>query len=545
MSRTEPKKLFEDELRCPLCLDFFSEPQLLPCGHNLCDSCVQKLIQQDSGVPRHRCPECRREFDGRSALKLNFKLCNLIESFKSSYSEPQVLCDTCLGNADPAVRTCLKCEISMCALHLKPHLERSAFKSHVLVEPTADLSARKCPLHEETLKYYCFEDKTCMCVSCTVEGEHRNHNVKSLKKTRDELKVDLKIKINDITETLKLAEELFEKGKAYATSVKGSNAHMKLSATDVFDHIIELANTYKERIVEIIEKEHHVLEMSAQEHVVALSEKREELQKIKRQAESVLAEKDEFLFIQQHLDTQNRVTQALEESLRGLEEKPLNRKLILEVLGAMFSQFQAEVGKGHQALRNEVHPAQLSLDPDTAHPHLILSEDLKTVRYTKEKQPYPGLPERFDRWHQVLSHQGFSSGEHYWEVDVGNGAWSLGISYQNIGRKGDGKDICLGVNAVSWALRWWNSKLSVWHNKISTFLPSTSQPAKIGVHVDISAGTLSFHSVADQLVHIYTFKTKFTQPVYPAFWVLSDEPLFWLTVRSVSSCNLPKVEAVQ
>ena len=84
---------------------------------------------------------------------------------------------------------CLKCEVSMCKEHLKPHMELPAFRGHPLVEPHADLRVRRCPQHEEAFRYYCVEEQVCLCSSCIIVGEHSGHTIKTLKDTMKDMKV--------------------------------------------------------------------------------------------------------------------------------------------------------------------------------------------------------------------------------------------------------------------------------------------------------------------------------------------------------------------
>ncbi|XP_041083498.1 E3 ubiquitin/ISG15 ligase TRIM25-like [Polyodon spathula] len=540
MAQSKPQSLFQEDLSCPICLQLFSEPAMLPCGHNFCASCIEGVIEGEAERGQHTCPECRSDYKGQTALQRNFKLCSIVEGFKASEgASSPVLCDVCLETPDPAVRTCLKCEISMCALHLKPHLEKKSFKSHALVEPTSDLSARKCSKHDEALKYYCFEDKSCICVSCTIEGEHKNHNVKSFKTTHSELRIGLESKVKQITEKLKLAGGFLEKARQNETSVKAANAELKQNALELFDNIIQLVNNYKEQVMEKIEAEQCLLVDSLQHSTGKLTEQHHLFKQIQQQAESVLIETDEFLFIQKHQETQTKLTEALEKPFTEPDEKDLNKRKLFEDLEKKFVEFQAEMGKAHQQLKNVFLSSELTLDPNTAHPKLMLSDDLKTVKYTATKQPYIYHPERFDHWRQVLCFQGLSSGEHYWELDTGEGYWHVGICYKSMGRKGSGTDAELGCNAASWTLKF-HDELSVCHNNVGTPLQVSTQPTRLGVHLNYDAGTLTFLNLTDKQTRLHTFRTSFTEPVYPAFWIQSVSSTSWVTVRSRFKDNVPK-----
>ncbi|CAB1345502.1 unnamed protein product, partial [Coregonus sp. 'balchen'] len=210
--------LLEDELTCPVCLDLFRDPHLLPCGHNFCLLCVRRLKRQ-AERGRFRCPECRESHRCSAASQKNFKLANIADDFRcrgqaasSRQQQPggcpataktpmSVPCDYCspgdtskAGKQEPgagvevAVKTCLKCEVSMCQEHVKPHLELPAFREHPLTEPLGDLRKRKCLEHDEMYRYYCMDDRVCVCNACTIEGGHAGHTIKTLKNTMKDLK---------------------------------------------------------------------------------------------------------------------------------------------------------------------------------------------------------------------------------------------------------------------------------------------------------------------------------------------------------------------
>ncbi|XP_029112243.1 E3 ubiquitin-protein ligase TRIM39-like [Scleropages formosus] len=171
----------------------------------------------------------------------------------------------------------------------------------------------------------------------------------------------------------------------------------------------------------------------------------------------------------------------------------------------------------------------VTLDPDTAHPHLVLSEDRKQVRYGDTRQELPDKPERFRKCKGVLGKQGFSSGRHYWEVQVGDKSeWTLGVVRESINRKGY---FPLNTNNGLWALRLWNGNKYEALTDPPVLLHLSVKPQKVGVFVDYEEGQVSFYNVEDKS-HIYTFTGyKFTEKLYPFFC-----PGFWY--RSENSAPL-------
>ncbi|XP_032364150.1 NACHT, LRR and PYD domains-containing protein 12 isoform X2 [Etheostoma spectabile] len=176
------------------------------------------------------------------------------------------------------------------------------------------------------------------------------------------------------------------------------------------------------------------------------------------------------------------------------------------------------------------YSCELSLDQNTVHRRLRLSEDNRTVTYVKEDQPYPGHPERFETCVQLLCRDGLT-GRCYWEVER-SGVVDISVSYRGIRRRGDGDDCWFGRNDQSWSLVCYYSRYYVWHNNRETDLPeSFSVPCRVAVYVDCPAGSLSFYTVSsDSLIHLHTFNTSFTQTLYPGFGLALDS--------SVSLCSV-------
>ncbi|XP_062389976.1 tripartite motif-containing protein 75-like [Sardina pilchardus] len=193
------------------------------------------------------------------------------------------------------------------------------------------------------------------------------------------------------------------------------------------------------------------------------------------------------------------------------------------------------------------YACELTLDPNTAHRKLSLSEGNRKVT-RGQQQPYPDHPERFDSYsYQVLCREGLSghhpercdslgqslvstgqSGRYYWEAE-----WSVGdevaVAYKSMERKGSSSRF--GWNAKSWRLECKSNSYSAYHNNKETAIPApSSRSSRVGVYLDWPAGTLSFYSVSSNtLTHLHTFHSTFTEPLYPGFYVNTD---------SVSLCQI-------
>uniref|UniRef100_A0A1A8CAI7 Tripartite motif containing 25 n=1 Tax=Nothobranchius kadleci TaxID=1051664 RepID=A0A1A8CAI7_NOTKA len=159
-------------------------------------------------------------------------------------------------------------------------------------------------------------------------------------------------------------------------------------------------------------------------------------------------------------------------------------------------------------------------DPRTAHKRIALSENFTKASVSDEHTNYVDCPERFAVCSQVLGSKGFSKGRHYWEVRLSsNNFIGIGLAYGSIDRKGPTSR--LGRNDKSWCVEWFNVKLSAWHSSNELILANPS-PKRVGVLLDCEEGKATFYNVADRAYPFHSFAFKFTEAVYPAFWIFSS-----------------------
>uniref|UniRef100_A0A8C1LD35 B30.2/SPRY domain-containing protein n=1 Tax=Cyprinus carpio TaxID=7962 RepID=A0A8C1LD35_CYPCA len=177
------------------------------------------------------------------------------------------------------------------------------------------------------------------------------------------------------------------------------------------------------------------------------------------------------------------------------------------------------------------YACDLTLDPNTAHTELVLSDENKKITRVKDRQPYPRHPERFDEAPQVLSVESLT-GRCYWETEWSGYKADISVSYKGINRKGESECV-FGDNDKSWSLICSDNRFSVRHNYNRNVIPADPSSCKrAGVYVDVSAGSLSFYSVSDThtLTHLHTLNTTFTEPLCAGFRVYYGS--------SVSLCDI-------
>ncbi|XP_060757761.1 E3 ubiquitin/ISG15 ligase TRIM25-like [Neoarius graeffei] len=507
--RTEIRKMAEasisvaqDQFMCPVCLDLLKDPVAIPCGHSFCKVCINGCWDQEDQKGVYSCPQCRDTFTTRPVLRRNNMLDEVLEKLKKTevqaaspahcYAGPgDVECDFCTGRKHKAVKSCLICLTSFCEIHLKPHLEVPALKKHTLIEASAKLQEKICSEHGEVLKIYCRTDQTCICYLCMLE-KHKDHDAVSVATERAEKQSELK------EEQMKSQQRIQEKQKKVQELKQAVNT-IKLSAqTAVEDN----ERIFTELISSMEKKRWEVTELIRDQEKAELS-----------RAERLLEQLE-----QEIADLQRRVTELeqLSHTHDHIHFFHCNRtavfvttppaRIFMFTLFSLFFSFILDF-------------CYLTLDPNTAHRRLILSEKNRAVRVSERAQRYSDHPERFDSWDQVLCKESVC-GRCYWEVEW-SGAAGVFISgsYKDISRKGLGNECGFGFNNQSWSL--WccsSSSLSFYHNSIVTDLRVPS-PSRIGVYVDHSAGTLSFYSVSDTMKLLHRVHTTFTQPLYAGFGV--------------------------
>lgn len=178
------------------------------------------------------------------------------------------------------------------------------------------------------------------------------------------------------------------------------------------------------------------------------------------------------------------------------------------------------------------------MDPDTANPWLQLSQDRHQVRHLGAWQALPDNPDRFDTVVIVLGREGFTSGRHYWEVQVGDkDDWYLGVAKSSVNRKGR---ISVSATQGYWALAMKKGQGYRVSTSPPILLHLDSKPKRVGVYVDYDEGQLSFYDTG-AWTHIYTFQEKFTEKILPFFYLYCcDKASDTIAIRPINEKNLIK-----
>ncbi|XP_008277956.1 E3 ubiquitin-protein ligase TRIM39 [Stegastes partitus] len=614
--------LSEEQVHCSICLDVFTNPVSIPCGHNFCQSCILGYWKTS---PLYQCPMCKKSFYKRPDISVNTVLREIAEQFKeirvksvdgkgsrderegrdskwtmerkkkedeerkqeeerrkkealkekqaekrplpeelppllprtspppspqdtplflpppalpetspppsphipapslpptspppASLPSPpwgEVLCDVCLGDGRPkAVKSCLVCLTSYCEEHLKSHSAR--FTKHKLMEPVANMEDRMCPKHERLLELFCKKDQTCVCVLCT-ETDHRAHYTVPVEREWTDKKAQLKRTGIDVQQMIQDRVKKVEEIKHSVELNKASAKREIEESMQVFSELVRSIQRTQAELVLVIEEKQRQTEGWAEGLIAELEQEIAELKRRNTDLENV-ARTDHIHFLKSF------PALSTPPSVKDWSETSVPTDACVGMIRRSVSKLEATLNEMIDKLsESEIKKIQkytvdVTLDPDTANPWLQLSQDRHQVRHLGAWQDLPDHPDRFDTVVIVLGREGFTSGRHYWEVQVGDkDDWYLGVAKSSVNRKGR---LSVSTTQGYWALAM---------KKGQGYRVSTSPPLllaldpklkRVGVYVDYEEGQVSFYDVKAR-THIYTFEDTFTEKILPFFYL--------------------------
>ncbi|XP_053147581.1 E3 ubiquitin-protein ligase TRIM39-like [Hemicordylus capensis] len=484
MAALGPSERFQEEATCSICLDFFTDPVMLDCGHNFCRGCISQYWGPLSAVTV--CPQCRERVQAN--LKANRQLASVIEVAKE--------------------------------LSVQTKQEAGA--------------GRVCERHQEPLKLFCQEDEAPICVVCNLSKEHRAHTVVPLEEAAQEYK-------NQICTYLERLRKEREEILTYkADTEKESQGFLKQTEAEKQKMVVEFRQLHqlleeqeKHLLVKIEEVEKEIArnmdkqmaelskELSSLENVIQEME-----QKCQQSASELLQDvRSTLQRCEKKKVFENPVTfpPAQMWRIRDLfDSKPFLKGIMRQFGDDLVSEFQLQ-------------KANVTLDPLTAHPQLILAEDHKSVRKGKKLQNLPNNPERFSNGCVVLGCEGFTAGRHCWEVSMGSGGnWAVGVARKSVKRKDRFR---WGPKEGIWAVMKCGHVFQALASPDDIPLHLSGEPQRLRVTLNYAEGQVAFFD-ADSAAPIYAFsESSFRgQTLLPFFWV------GWRTTLTVSPRGSGRVE---
>ncbi|XP_052509184.1 tripartite motif-containing protein 29 [Budorcas taxicolor] len=217
---------------------------------------------------------------------------------RSKSGSEEVLCDSCIGNKQKAVKSCLVCQASFCELHLKPHLEGAAFRDHQLLEPIRDFEARKCPLHGKTMELFCQTDQTCICYLCMFQ-EHKNHSTVTVEEAKAEKETELSLQKEQLQLKIIEIEDEAEKWQKEKDRIKSFTTNEKAILEQSFRDLVRDLEKQKEEVRAALEQREQDAVDQVKVIVDALEERAKVLQDDKQTREQLHSISDSVLFLQE------------------------------------------------------------------------------------------------------------------------------------------------------------------------------------------------------------------------------------------------------
>ncbi|KAM6315661.1 E3 ubiquitin-protein ligase TRIM39-like [Podargus strigoides] len=452
-----------EEAICPICLEYMSEPVSVDCGHNFCRGCIAEHCQQ-KGLRTDgpfSCPQCRASCH-RSSFRPNRQLANIVESIRQ------------LG-----------------------------LRGGLGTEP-AGPGTLLCAQHDERLKLFCEEDKEAICVVCRESLHHRLHTVYPIEEAVQVYKVQLQ----------KILEHLSKE----VEDVKKCESVEKMKTQECK----EMVKKKRESIVSEFGKLHQLL---ADEEKVLLQKLEEEEKQI-----LLMVNKNLVRLVEQQSLLEEMILEIKEKTQQPADKLLKDMKSILSRCEGLKFQFPEAVSvtlKENYSIPERClgmrdmlkkFKVDVTLDPETAHAELIVSEDRKSVRRGGRRLllSFFDNPKRFSTAPVVLGSQVFFSGRCYWEVQVGDKPeWGLGLCRESANRKGN---VLFSPQNGYWVLQLQNGGTYEALTSPVSSLALSVRPRCIGIFLDYKAGEISFYNVSDRS-HIYTFTDKFLGNLRPLFFL--------------------------
>ncbi|XP_073679394.1 E3 ubiquitin-protein ligase TRIM39-like [Garra rufa] len=503
-----------EELQCSICLDVFTDPVTTPCGHNFCRTCLNQCW---TNTQTCFCPLCKEQFSKKTDLKINTTLKEVVQHFKEKLNlgRSEVFCDFCDGRKQKAVKSCLTCPSSYCETHLEPHHRVPRLKKHKLINAVENLEDYICQKHERPLELFCRDDQTCVCLSCT-EGDHKTHNTVPIEEESQQKKNQLVQTQTDMQQMIQNRMKKIEEIQHSVEMRKRNTAKEKSASVELFTDLIHSIERCQSELLKMMEEQQKAAEKQAEDLIKELQQEITDLKKRNTELEQ-LSHTDDHLYL-----IQMSSSQCSRPHTKNWTEISIDSDVDVLPMNTALIQFKKTLDEtlDEKLIQSGLKCAQkfavdVTLDPDTANPHLILSDDGKQVSEGYIEQDVPENPNRFDETSCVLSKEGFSSGRFYYEVQVkGKTDWDLGVARESITRKGK---ITLSPEDGYWTVILRNENEYDACENVPVSLSLRVKPEIVGVFVDYEEGLVSFYDVGSRS-HIYSFTGQtFTDKLYPYF----------------------------
>ncbi|KAM9340297.1 tripartite motif-containing protein 16-like [Symphorus nematophorus] len=466
-------------------------------------------------------------------------LASLVEELKKTalvaptdlcYAGPEdVACDFCTGRKLKALKSCLVCLASYCKKHLQPHYESPTFEKHKLVNPTKKLQENICSHHDEVIKIFCRTDQQCICYLCSMD-EHKSHDTVSAAAERTERQRELEVSRQNIQQRIQDREKDVKVLQQEVEAIHRSADEAVEDSEKIFTQLIRLMEKRRSDVKQEVRSKQKTEVSRAKELQEKLEKEIAELKKKDAELEQLSNTEDDNQFLHnypslsalsestdsssidirplRHFEDVAVAVSELRDKLQDfLSENWTNVSLTVTEVDVLLSNSQAEPKTRGGFLD---YSREITLDANTAHTQLLLSEGNRKATLKSQHQAYSSHPDRFTYWSQALSTESLT-GRCYWEVEWRGKAVYVAVAYKNISR--GGSHCGFGFNAKAWALYCDKTSYNFWYNNVQTSVSGPPVP-RVGVYLNHRAGILSFYSVSETMTLLHRVQTTFTQPLY-------------------------------
>uniref|UniRef100_A0A4W3GRL4 Midline 2 n=1 Tax=Callorhinchus milii TaxID=7868 RepID=A0A4W3GRL4_CALMI len=556
----------ESELTCPICLELFEDPLLLPCAHSLCFNCAHRILvshcassETIDSIAAFQCPTCRYVISlnhrGLEGLKRNVTLQNIIDRFQkaslSGSNSPsecrreraprtpvtmsceRVQCQFCEQEpAREAVKTCVTCEVSYCDRCLRAtHPNKKPFTGHRLVEPIPDSHLRglMCLEHEnEKVNMYCVTDDQLICALCKLVGRHREHQVSSLSERYDKLKQALEANLTNLVKRNSELESQMGRLIQICQQVEVNTALQEAKLKKECDELMDIIRQRKQ-VIAVKIKEGKVSPLSfIIPSLIAQSKATSVIVAMATASSQVLIPdinlNEAFENFALDFSREKRLLEGL-DYLTAPNPPSIREELCTASHDTVTVHWTSEdeFSVGSYELQYTIFTGQANfisqpfkIDPRTAHKKLKLSNDGLAMEREENSLKKSHTPERFSSQgsYGAMGNVYIDSGCHYWEVLLGSCTWyAVGVAY-----KSAPKNEWNGKNSSSWVFSRCNNSFSVRHNSKELGVEASLQLRRLGVLLDYDTNSLGFYD-AMNAQHLHTFNISFVLPVSPTFTI--------------------------
>ncbi|XP_042556695.1 tripartite motif-containing protein 60 [Dipodomys spectabilis] len=452
----------QEESCCPICLDYFKDPVTIDCGHNFCFDCLHMCWKdlQSGSADDFPCPVCRFHF-ARIHFKRNPQLRNLAEIAKQL------------------------------------QVRRSKRQQRLEERPM-------CQKHNQFLTFFCSRDMQVLCPLCSFSAEHQSHYVCSVKTIASYHRGLVKESLSNLQSDAERADKVVA---LQGTRSKELRAQVELRRDEInseFEQVRWSFQVQQEALLKQMREEESSTLTELQKHLVTLSSQASTLLHLLKEVKDKQASSDLELLAD---------VKSLHDRLHHRKSPELVSFQLKEYafgLPPQYSSLDPIIKKFH---------IQVSFDPNTAHPYLVVSEDRKMVWYSQGRENSSR-----ELCAAVLGLEKFVSGRHYWEVEVGNKArWTLGVCQNRLPRNWSNHT---AVHKGVWAVGIGTEEEGyVAFGPRKTHIMTRVRPSKVGIFLDYELGEVFFYNMTDKSL-LYSFSDSFTNPICSFFCPGVDpEPL--------------------